>query len=80
MQLLNRRQTELRLIVLPLAAFCVNDTQGQGDTPVDSPPTELPMGHLILQEKAQDWLNVRIGGDFGPPGGRYFHYVQEVKG
>lgn len=66
MQLLNRRQTELRLIVLPLAAFCVSDTQGQGDTPVDSPPTELPMGHLILQEKAQEWLNVRTGGDVWP--------------
>lgn len=72
MQLLNRRQTEVRLIILPLASFCVNDTQGQGDTPVDSPPTELPMGHLILQEKAQDWLNVRIGRDFCLRGGRYF--------
>ena len=80
MQLLNRRQTELRLIVLPLASFCVNDTQGQGDTPVDSPPTELPMGHLILQEKAQDWLNVRMGGDFGSPGWQVFSICAGSKG
>lgn len=66
MQLLNRRQTELRLIVLPLAVFCVSDPQDHGDTPVDSPPSELPMGHLILQEKADDWLNVRMGGILAP--------------
>ena len=66
MQLLNRRQTELRLIVLPLAVFCVSDSQGQEDSSVDSPPTELPMGHLILQEKADDWLNVRRGGILAP--------------
>ena len=58
LQLLNRRQTELRLIVLPLSAFYVSDIQG-GETSVDCPPSEAPMGYLLLQEKSEDWINVR---------------------
>ena len=57
-QLLNRRQTELRLIVLPLSAFYVSDIQG-GETSVDCPPSEAPMGYLLLQDKSDDWINVR---------------------
>ena len=58
LQLLNRRQTELRLIVLPLSAFYVSDIQG-GETSVDCPPSEAPIGYLLLQEKSEDWINIR---------------------
>jgi hypothetical protein len=57
LQLLNRRQTELRLIILPCSVFCLNDT-GNGETSVDSPPSEIPMGFLVLQEHAESWINI----------------------
>ena len=58
-QLLDRKQTQLKLVVVDLEAF-VGETTSPDDeaTPPDDQPRPVP--YILWEEKSDVWINVRL--------------------